>query len=73
MTRYGEEEGSWRLRALRAEAREKELREALNRMLVSFAPEDELCMECGEKYSLENGDCESCYVISKTREALGSC
>ncbi len=56
------------VRAERERARRME--EALNRMLVSFAGNDEeLCMECGEKIG-STPSCESCYVIGEARAAL---
>src|SRR5579863_3657476 len=44
--------------------------EALNRMLVSFAGQDEeLCMECGEKSGTGEG-CDTCYVIGEAIKAV---
>jgi hypothetical protein len=46
------------------------LLEALNRMLVAFAGQDEeLCMECGGQIG-KCEECETCYVIGKAIEAI---
>jgi hypothetical protein len=50
--------------------RAQELFEALNRMLVAFAGEDEeLCMECGEEIGTCSS-CDTCFVISKAVSAV---
>jgi hypothetical protein len=47
-----------------------DLLEALHRMLVSFAGQDEeLCMECGEKQGT-GPTCYTCYVIGKAVAAV---
>ena len=57
-------------RAEAAELREKGLREALSRMLISFVGQDEeFCMECGEKQG-SGQSCETCYVIGLSMAAL---
>lgn len=43
--------------------------EALNRMLVSFAGDEELCMECGAGIG-QSSDCDSCYVIGEAIKAV---
>ena len=50
--------------------RARRMEEALNRMLVHYAGQDEeLCMECGEKIG-SSASCDSCYVLSEARAAL---
>jgi hypothetical protein len=46
-----------------------QLREALNRMLVHFVGDEELCIECGEN---ANEGCDTCYVIISAKQALSS-
>jgi hypothetical protein len=55
------------LAALREQA--KKLSDALNRMLVHFVGDEELCIECSEKSS---EGCDSCYVITEAEQALSA-
>ena len=52
-----------------SEQRVKEMREALNRTLVHFCGQDDMCVECGEKLDGERA-CDTCYVVGRARAVL---